>query len=152
MYIQGSCLCMSLIVWWTKSNSLDLFPKSVKDQWECEIINYYVTLLPYNSKIFWPLLCPFYEWAWHKLKCLTPSGYQLHCHKSPRNPTWFTRPSLVPRPRPATASDGKLGGAWERGHTRPVFLMRGWGLGTRLISSLIQYPIAASFAQNLHIK
>ena len=31
-------------VWWTKSDFLGLFPKSGKDQWDCEIGDYYVTL------------------------------------------------------------------------------------------------------------
>ena len=30
------------MVWWTKSNFLGLLPKSGKDQWDCEISNYYV--------------------------------------------------------------------------------------------------------------
>ena len=35
-----------------KSNFLGLFPKSGKDQWDCEIDNYYVALPIYNSKNF----------------------------------------------------------------------------------------------------
>ena len=34
-----------------KSNFLGLFPKTVEDQWDCEIANYYVAL-PYNIQIY----------------------------------------------------------------------------------------------------
>ena len=56
------------MVWWTKSNLLRLFPKNCKDQWDCEVSNYYSNKiysspLKYHTllervfrKMFWSLL------------------------------------------------------------------------------------------------
>ena len=51
-------------VWWTQSNFLGLLPKSSKEQWDCEISNYYVALPLQQKKnlfisirvsiLFWP--------------------------------------------------------------------------------------------------
>ena len=35
------CTSQRETVWWTKSNFWGLFPKSGKDQWDCEIVNHY---------------------------------------------------------------------------------------------------------------
>jgi len=33
---------MKKTVWWTKSNFLGLLPECSKDQWDCDIVNYYI--------------------------------------------------------------------------------------------------------------
>ena len=89
----------------------------MKDQWDCEIANYYVTLLTtfkfihLHSSIrafFWsgfPSIRAFFERVFRKI-FWTLLGYTVaKAPASPRNSTWFTRPFL---------------------------LVRGWGLGTRL--------------------
>ena len=66
------------IVWWTRSNFLGLFPKSVKDQWHCEIGNYYLHF-PYN----------YYSTITMAQNILKVA--RLHDCASLRNSTWFTR-------------------------------------------------------------
>ena len=66
------------IVWWTRSNFLGLFPKSVKDQWHCEIGNYYLHF-PYN----------YYSTIIMAQNILKVA--RLHDCASLRNSTWFTR-------------------------------------------------------------
>ena len=74
-----------------RNGLMNLFPKSGKDQWDCEIGNYYVALpsqqkFPYlfeqvGHQMFWSLL-----------------GYIVaKVYASPRNSTWFTRPFLLVR-------------------------------------------------------
>ena len=46
-------------VWWTKSNFLGLFPKTVEDQRDCEISNYYVAL-PLRQNLF---EYPYFFWV-----------------------------------------------------------------------------------------
>ena len=104
---QPACTSRRETVWWTKSNFLGLLPKSGKDQWDCEISNYYVAL-PYSSKICHLHLSirPFFERVVRKM-FWTLLGYNVaKAWASPRNSTWFTRLFL---------------------------LVRGWGLGTRLV-------------------
>ena len=41
---SSMCQVQQEMVWWTKLNFLGLSPKSSKDQWDCEISNYYVAI------------------------------------------------------------------------------------------------------------
>ena len=81
-----------------------LFPKSCKDQWDCEIGNYYVALSLWQWKILIStrVSVPFLNRF--GIKCLTLLGDTVtKVCTSPRNLTWLSRSFL---------------------------LVRGWGLGT----------------------
>ena len=104
-------------VWWTKSNFLGLLPKTVEDQWDCEISNYYVAL-PNNIQIY-SSMCffliglseyPCFSWRVFRKVFWMMLGYTVAKGPArPRNSTWFTRPFL---------------------------LVRGCGLGSRLAQNL----------------
>ena len=108
-------------VWWTKSNFLGLFPKTVEDQWDCEIANYYIALpLQHLS----PFEYPYFFWAIFPQIFWTLLGYTVaKAPASPRNLTWFTRPLL---------------------------LLRGWGLGTRLLKHVLWLCTTYSLTAFIH--
>ena len=101
------CASQQEMIPWMKSNFLSLFLKCGKDQWDCEIVNYYVafSLQQYifliSTRVF---VIPF----WVGLEEAVLNVARLHCHKSVCQPKKF---DLV---------------------LQTIFLMRGWGLGTRL--------------------
>ena len=91
-------------VWLMKSNFLDLFPRTVEGQWDCEIANYYVALplQHYSSPFEYPY---FFERVFCKMFWMLLGYTVATAPANPRNSTWFTRLFL---------------------------LVRGWDLGTRL--------------------
>ena len=91
-------------VWWTKSDFLGLLPKSGKDQWDCEIGNYYVGL-PLHFLSLYLSICTFFEQVWHQIFWKLLGDTVAKMCASRRNLTWFTR---------------------------SFPLVRGWGLGMRL--------------------
>ena len=84
---------------------LGLNTKTSKDQWDCEISNYYYVATTVEFVHLHSSIRSFFERVVRKM-FWTLLGYSVvKACTSPRNSTWFTRPFL---------------------------LVRGWGLGTRL--------------------
>ena len=137
--------------WWTKSNYLGLFPKSGKDQWDCEIGNYTSTSLTTISihisfervgrQMFWSLL-----------------GYIVaKACTSQRNLTWFTRPFLLVRGwglgmRPSwmrlvPSFSFSWGGAWlGRRLMKPHWSNSRWWAVTLMVST---HLINGQYIQNM---
>ena len=92
---------------WREMVWWSLFFNSGKDQWDCKIGNYLVAL-PLQQFFFisTPVTIPFL--SWFSVNCFLGYVVAKLC-ASPKNLTWFTRPFL---------------------------LVRGWGLGTRLVTGM----------------
>ena len=79
--------------WWTKLNFLVLFAQCSKDQWICEIINYYVAL-----PLQWFKFCLYPNIFWEGVVHWMLLGYtSWQVCTSPRNSTWFTGPFFLMR-------------------------------------------------------
>ena len=93
------------MVWWTESNFLGLLPKTGNDQWDCEIGNYYVPSIKFVHLHL--SIRTFFEWVGRKIFWSLLGYIVAKACASPRKLTWFTRQFL---------------------------LIRGWSLGTRLLT------------------